>query len=92
MLQDIAMFSEHVTEETDSAIEPLKTMCVEQVTRAATTRLEFIMIENIVMHGSALKGRENVLAAERRYSTRFRLEKKEHVHPSVLKKRNETWK
>ena len=61
------------------------------INTGATTRLEFKMC-NALLNLEKATGKDETLAAERYFSSKFRLRRDDFVHPSLLKKRLETWK
>ena len=77
-----AMFEEHekVVRQGNSVINT-----------GATTRFEFKMC-NALLNMEKTAGKEEVLAAERLFSSRFRIRKEDFVQAVLLKKRIETWK
>ena len=64
--------------------------CKEQaqgaITKAATTRLEWKMV-NAMTNMSKEDGKQEIICSEREYSTKYRLTKETYVHNSILKKR-----
>ena len=65
--------------------------CNLAINVSATTKLEHTIMKAL-MAGDKKGGLEDVKAAEREFSTKYKLRKEDHCHQSLLKKRQEYWK
>ena len=65
--------------------------CHSAINASATTQLEHSIMKAL-MAGDKKGGLEDVKAAEREFSTKYKLRKEDHCHQSLLKKRQEYWK
>ena len=72
----------------DKEIMATGASCRCAINTAACTQLEFKII-NSLLNLDKKQAKDEVLLAEREFSTKFKLRKEEWVHPSVMKKRVE---
>ena len=72
----------------DKELKEVGKACLLAINTGATTKLEFRTI-NALVNLDKKQATEEVKVAEREFSTKFKLRKEDHMHPSVLKKRTE---
>ena len=89
------MFEEVIADTYKEDRDALVSLCCIIIRTAATTRLEAIIVYNIMEAKTEAQKKEaksDILKEERRYSSRFRFRKEDNVQPGILKKRLEVFK
>ena len=87
-LIDFKVYEDVLEDELDRETRHTMESCRGAINTAACTKLEFKVI-NSMMNLDKKQAREEVVLAEREFSTKYKLRKEDWVHPSILKKRTE---
>ena len=87
-LADSKMLATTLNGKRKTEIEEASKEAQNIISRAATTRLEFKMM-NCLTNMPKEDAKAEIATAEREFSTKFRLPKDSHVHASILKKRGD---
>ena len=85
---DTKVYDAVLEEELDMEGRRCAESCRGAINTAACTKLEF-KVMNSMVNLDKKQARDEVVLAEREFSTKYKLRKEDWMHPSILKKRTE---